>query len=54
MGNKEKYIVIAEVNTKYKGCQVAPADAIFVATHRQVFGPDTKENCEKWKAQNCG
>jgi len=53
MGNEKRYVVAAEVATKYKGCIVAPEDSMIVATHTVVFGPDTRENCEKWKKQNC-
>ena len=49
----KKYIVAARVETDDKDCFVAPADTMIVATHRKVFGPDTKENCEKWKSRNC-
>ncbi len=53
MTNEEKYIVAAEVATKYKGCIVAPADAMIIATHRKVYGPASKEKCEQWKKRNC-
>ncbi len=53
MANEEKYIVAAEVDTKYKGCIVAPEGSMIMATHTVVYGPDTKENCEKWKRENC-
>ncbi len=53
MTENEKYIVAARVETKYEDCIVAPADAMIIATHSKVFGPDTKENCEKWKSTNC-
>ena len=53
MGNEDKFIVAAEVGTNYKGCIVAPADAMIIATHSKVYGPDTKQNCENWKRQNC-
>lgn len=53
MGKENKYIVAARVGTKYKDCIVAPSDAMIVATHRKVFGPDTKEKCEQWKSRNC-
>ena len=49
---QEKYVVAARVDDN-KDCIVAPADSMIQATHRVVFGPDTKENCEKWKAKNC-
>lgn len=53
MVEENKYIVAAEVNTKYKGCIIAPADSMIMATHRIVYGPDTRQNCENWKRQNC-
>ncbi|NNE98140.1 MAG: hypothetical protein HKN25_03880 [Pyrinomonadaceae bacterium] len=53
MDQEGKYVVAAEVDTQYKGCVVAPEDAMIMATHTVVFGPDTKENCENWKRQNC-
>ncbi len=53
MGNNGKYIVAVRVGTDMKDGIVAPADAMIVATHRKVFGPDTKQNCENWKRQNC-
>ena len=53
MEQEEKYVVAAEVETEYRGCIVAPEDAMIMATHRIVFGPDTKEACERWKRENC-
>ena len=53
MSDSAQYVVAAEVATNYKGCIVAPEGAMIVATHTVVYGPDTKENCEKWKNQNC-
>ncbi len=49
---EEKYIVAANVDDD-KDCIIAPEDAMIMATHRVVFGPDTKENCEKYVSQNC-
>ena len=49
----EKYIVAARVDSDNKDCIVAPADAMIMATHRKVYGPDTKEKCEEWKRRNC-
>lgn len=49
----KKFIVIAEVETEYENCQVIEAGANFAATHRKVFGPDSREACERWKQQNC-
>ena len=51
--DNDQYIVAAEVGTSYKGCIVAPADAMIVATHRKVFGPASKSECENWRKQNC-
>ncbi|MEZ5426295.1 MAG: hypothetical protein R2747_08525 [Pyrinomonadaceae bacterium] len=50
---ERKYIVAARVGEGTKDCIVAPEDALIVGTHRKVYGPDTKENCEKWKRKNC-
>lgn len=49
----KKYVVAARVETKYKDCIVVPEGSMIVATHRVVYGPDTKENCERWKRANC-
>jgi hypothetical protein len=49
----QKYVVAARVGTSYKDCIVVPEDAIIVATHRVVYGPDTKEKCEQWKRSHC-
>jgi hypothetical protein len=49
----KKYIVAARVGTDHKDCIVVEESAIIMATHRKVFGPDTKENCERWKRGNC-
>ncbi len=54
MAEKKKYIVIAKVDTEYEDCQVVEEDAMFVATHRQVFGPDSEAKCKQWKNENCG
>lgn len=49
---EKKFVVAARVDDK-KDCIIAPADAVIMATHRVVFGPETKQNCEKWIATNC-
>ena len=49
----KKYIVAARVESGNKDCIVVEEDAIIMATHRRVYGPDTKENCERWKRSNC-
>ena len=51
----EQFIVIALATSTapaFEDCQIVPADASFVATHKQVFGPASKEECEKWVAEN--
>lgn len=48
-----KYVVAARVDTKYEDCIVVEEDAMIMATHRVVYGPDTRENCEAWKRSNC-
>lgn len=48
-----KYIVAARVETENEDCIVVEEGAMIMATHRKVFGPDTKENCERWKSRNC-
>lgn len=53
MSSEDKYVVAARVDTSYEDCIVAPADAMIMATHTVVFGPDTKKNCERWKNSNC-
>ena len=50
---EKKYVVAARVETNYKDCIVVEADAMIMATHRVVYGPDTKENCEQWKRSHC-
>ena len=50
--NDKKYVVAANVSNE-KDCMIAAEDDMIIATHRVVFGPDTKENCERWKRQNC-
>ncbi len=49
----KKYIVAASVDSDNKDCMVVEEDAIIIGTHRKVYGPDTKENCERWKRSNC-
>jgi len=49
----KKYIVAARVETDNKDCIVVEEGAMIMATHRVVYGPDTKEKCEQWKSRNC-
>lgn len=46
------YIVAARIGSDYADCIVAPADALIVETHRRVFGPASKAECERWRDQN--
>lgn len=50
---EKNYVVAASVESGNKNCIVVEQGAIIMATHRIVFGPDTKENCERWKRANC-
>ena len=49
----EKYVVAARVDTNYEDCMVVPEGSMIVGTHRVVYGPDTKEKCERWKRSHC-
>lgn len=53
MEENKEYIVAARIGTEYKDCIVAPADAMIIATHRKVFGPESRVLCEEWKNKNC-
>ena len=50
------YIVISttlEDAKKYEGCKVIPAGEIYPAIYRQVYGPASQRDCEKWTASHC-
>ena len=50
------YIVISttlEDAKKYEGCKVIPSGDVYPAIYRQVYGPASKRDCEKWTAANC-
>ena len=49
---KEKYVAAARVDNE-KDCIIKSSGAMIAAAHRVVFGPEIKENCEKWKSSNC-
>jgi hypothetical protein len=38
---------------KYAGCKVIPSGDVYPAIYRQVYGPASKRDCEKWVASNC-
>lgn len=51
------YIVIAlatSTGKKYDDCKVIPQGDVYPAIYRQVFGPESQKDCEKWSAANCG
>lgn len=50
------YVVISktlEAASKYEGCKVIPHDDLYPAIYRQVYGPASKRDCEKWVNSNC-
>ncbi|MET0622650.1 MAG: hypothetical protein ABW250_06710 [Pyrinomonadaceae bacterium] len=51
------YIVISTTlepgAKKYEGCKVIPHDAIYPDIYKQVFGPASQHDCEKWVNSNC-
>ncbi|MCA1621193.1 MAG: hypothetical protein LC795_18170 [Acidobacteria bacterium] len=50
------YIVISttlEYAKKFEGCKVIPYGDVYPAIYRQVFGPASRRDCEKWVAANC-
>lgn len=52
----EQYIVIAlaaSTDTNFEECQIIAEGTQFVATHKQVFGPASEEDCEQWVVENC-
>lgn len=53
MAGEKQFIVAARIGTEYKDCIVASADSIIIATHRKVFGPQSRVLCEEWKNKNC-
>jgi len=52
-----QYIVIALATSTaphFEGCQIIVEGDVIIATHSKVFGPASKEDCEKWITENCG
>ena len=50
------YVVISKTLVeakKYEGCKVIPSGEPYPAIYRQVFGPASKRDCDKWVASNC-
>ncbi len=51
----EQYIVIALTAAlpEYTACNVLPEGSMFLAIYSSVYGPDSKQNCLAWVAENC-
>ena len=49
---EERFVVIQNLNPPHN-CQIIPEGTIFIAIFSTVFGPDTREACEAWAAENC-
>ena len=49
-----EYQVIALSGSNRQGCSVIPADAAYPAIYTPIFGPQSKDACQQWMAQNCG
>ena len=50
------YVVISKTLVdakKYEGCKVIPYGDVYPAIYRQVYGPASKRDCEKWVNSNC-
>ena len=50
------YVVISttlEDAKKYEGCKVVPYGDVYPAIYRQVYGPASRRDCEKWMNSNC-
>jgi hypothetical protein len=50
------YVVISKTLVdakKYEGCKVIPYGDVYPAIYRQVYGPASKRECEKWVASHC-
>ena len=50
------YVVISTTLVdakKFEGCKVIPYGDVYPAIYRQVYGPASKRECEKWVNSNC-
>ncbi|HEY0151551.1 MAG TPA: hypothetical protein VGB92_06115 [Longimicrobium sp.] len=53
----DRFIVIALTGSegeKHQGCKTLPENAIYPRIYSQVFGPASREECERWTAEKCG
>jgi hypothetical protein len=56
-GAGKQFIVIAlsaSAGDKHQGCSIVSEDASYPAIYSQVFGPASREHCERWIGENCG
>ena len=51
----EQFVVISKtlIGEDYRDCRIILEGEPFPAVYRQVYGPASKEECEKWVAGNC-
>ncbi|HMC22380.1 MAG TPA: hypothetical protein VKL19_11060 [Thermoanaerobaculia bacterium] len=49
----EKNHYVAAPLGSYEDCIVYGPGQAVPATYQDVYGPDTRENCERWKKQHC-
>ena len=52
-----RFIVIALARSgsdKYRGCRVVPEGSSYAKIYGEVFGPASREECDRWVAENCG
>ena len=50
------YVVISTTLAdakKYEGCKVIPSGDVYPAIYRQVYGPASQRDCEKWVNSHC-
>ncbi len=55
-GRERAYIVISttlEDAKKYENCKLIAYGEIYPANYRQVYGPASQRDCEKWMASHC-
>ena len=50
--DKSQYIVI-RLTTGEGSCKIIREDEIYAAIYSQVYGPASRDECEKWVAGNC-
>lgn len=55
MVDAKEYYVASRVDSGkiHEDCIIYGPDEVIPATHRNVYGPDTRKKCEEWAADNC-